>query len=52
VKKARNSLPPDFDPVASPHVSVFKINPSTGKRLDLLATATVGEGGSVNLGEP
>jgi len=25
-------------------ISVFKIDPSTGKRLGLLATATVGEG--------
>jgi hypothetical protein len=37
---------------AGRHVSVFKINPGTGKRLDILATATVGEGGWVNLGEP
>ena len=33
-------------------VSVFKINPSTGERLGLLATATVGEGGWVELREP
>jgi hypothetical protein len=33
-------------------VSVFKINPSTSERLDLLATATVGEGGWVELSEP
>jgi hypothetical protein len=33
-------------------VSVFKINPSTGERLGLLATATVGEGGWVALSEP
>ncbi len=33
-------------------VSVFKINLSTGERLGLLATATVGEGGWVELPEP
>lgn len=34
------------------HVSVFKIDPGTGERLGLLATATVGEGGWVDLAEP
>ncbi len=33
-------------------VSVFKIDPTTGERLGLLATATVGEGGWVDLHEP
>jgi hypothetical protein len=33
-------------------VSVFKIDPGTGERLGLLATATVGEGGWVELTEP
>ena len=33
-------------------VSVFKIDPGTGERLGLLATATVGEGGWVDLTEP
>jgi hypothetical protein len=33
-------------------VSVFKIDPGSGERLGLLATATVGEGGWVDLGEP
>ena len=33
-------------------VSVFRIDPGTGKRLGLLATATGGEGGWVNLAEP
>jgi hypothetical protein len=33
-------------------VSVFKIVPVTGERLGLLATATVGEGGWVDLTEP
>lgn len=33
-------------------VSVFKIDPRTGERLGLLATATVGEGGWVELAEP
>lgn len=37
---------------AGRRVSVFKINPSTGERLGLLATATVGEGGLVDLQEP
>ena len=31
---------------------VFKIDPGTGERLGLLATATVGEGGWVDLAEP
>jgi len=33
-------------------VSVFKIDPGTGERLGLLATATVSEGGWVDLSEP
>jgi len=33
-------------------VSVLKINPSTGERMCLLAGATVGEGGWVDLAEP
>lgn len=33
-------------------VSVFKIDPSTGERLGLQATTTVGEGGWVELTEP
>jgi hypothetical protein len=33
-------------------VSVFKIDPGTGERLGLLAIATVGNGGWVDLGEP
>jgi hypothetical protein len=33
-------------------VSVFKIKPCTGERLGILATATVGEGGWVELREP
>jgi hypothetical protein len=33
-------------------VSVFKIDPATGERLDLLATAAVGEGDWVDLAEP
>ncbi len=37
---------------AGRHVSIFKINPGTGERLRLLATATVGEGGWVDLLEP
>jgi hypothetical protein len=37
---------------AGRRVSVFKINPGTSERLELLATATVGEGGWVDLPEP
>ena len=37
---------------AGRRVSVFKIDPATGERLGLLATATVGEGGWVDLCEP
>src|SRR5438105_890175 len=37
---------------AGRRVSVFKIDASTGKQLDLLARATVGESGWVDLGEP
>ena len=33
-------------------VSVFKIDPATSERLGLLATATVGDGGWVDLTEP
>jgi hypothetical protein len=33
-------------------VSVFKIDPGNGERLGLLAMATVGEGGWVDLREP
>jgi hypothetical protein len=37
---------------AGRRVLVFKIDPETKKRLDLLARATVGEGGWVDLVEP
>jgi hypothetical protein len=37
---------------AGRRVSVHKINPGTGERLGQLATATVGEGGWVDLAEP
>jgi hypothetical protein len=37
---------------AGRQVSVFKIDPGTGERLVLLATATVGEAGWVDLAEP
>lgn len=33
-------------------MEVFKIDPGTGERLDLLATAAVVEGGWVDLPEP
>jgi hypothetical protein len=33
-------------------VSIFKIEPESGERLGLLATATVGEGGWVDLNQP
>ena len=34
------------------NVSVSKIDPSTGERLGLMATATVGEGGWIDLPQP
>ena len=37
---------------AGRRVEVFKIDPATGERMGLLATATVGEGGWVDLPEP
>lgn len=37
---------------AGRRVEVFKIDPGTGERLGLLATATVGKGGWVDLAEP
>ncbi len=37
---------------AGRRVEVFKIDPDTNERLGLLATATVGEGGWVDLPEP
>src|SRR5437764_12466823 len=37
---------------AGRRVSVFRIDPGTGERLSLLATATVDEGGWVDLSEP
>jgi hypothetical protein len=33
-------------------VSVFRLDPVTGGRLDLIASATAGEGGWVDLSEP
>jgi hypothetical protein len=38
--------------VAGRRVDVFKIDPGTGERLGLLTTATVGDGGWVDLTEP
>jgi hypothetical protein len=37
---------------AGRRVAVFKIDPGGGERLDLLAKATVGEGGRVDLDKP
>jgi hypothetical protein len=37
---------------AGRRISVFKIDPGTGEKLGLLATATLGEGGWVDLTEP
>jgi hypothetical protein len=37
---------------AGQQVSVFRIDPGTGKRLGLLTTATVSQDGWVNLAEP
>ena len=33
-------------------ISVFKLDPASGERLGLIATATVGDGGWVDLPEP
>jgi len=37
---------------AGRRVSVFRIDPTTGERMGLLATATVGEGGWVDVDVP
>jgi hypothetical protein len=37
---------------AGRRVAVFKIDPGSGERLDLLATAAVGDGGWVDLDKP
>jgi|SRR6266542_5441908 len=37
---------------AGRRISVFKMDPGTGERLGLMTTATVGEGGWVDLDEP
>jgi hypothetical protein len=37
---------------AGRRISVFRLNPATGKPLLLIATATVGAGGGVDLPEP
>jgi hypothetical protein len=37
---------------AGRRVSVFQIDPGTGEKLGLLATATVGQGGWLDLTEP
>ena len=37
---------------AGRRVSVFRVDPGTGERLGLLATATAGDGGWVELTEP
>jgi hypothetical protein len=37
---------------AGRRIEVFKIDPGTGKPLGLLATATVGDGGWVDLADP
>jgi len=37
---------------AGRRILVFKIDPRTGERLELLATATVGDGGWADLAEP
>ena len=36
---------------AGQRITVFKVDPGTGERLRLLATATVGDGGWVDLAE-
>ena len=37
---------------AGRRISVFRLDPVTGERLDLIASATAGEGGWVDLAEP
>jgi hypothetical protein len=37
---------------AGRRVDVFRIDPATGKRLDLLTTGTTGDGGWVDVTEP
>ena len=37
---------------AGRRVSVFRLDPAAGERLDLMRTATVGDGGWVDLPEP
>ena len=37
---------------AGRRISVFKLDPATGERVGLIATATVGDGGWVDLPEP
>ena len=37
---------------AGRRISVFKLDPASGERLDLIATARVGDGGWVDLPEP
>jgi hypothetical protein len=52
---ADDRIIPRFHPEgveAGRRVSVYRIDPGTGERRTLLATATVGEGGWVDLAEP
>jgi hypothetical protein len=49
---ARSANRPSLSVGAGRRVSVFKIDPGTGERLGLLATATLGNGGWVDLTEP
>ena len=37
---------------AGQRITVFKVDPGTGERLEVLAMATVGDGGWVDLPEP
>ncbi len=52
---ADNRVIPRFhleDIKAGRQVSIFRLDPTTGERLDLIGTATVGDGGWVDLSEP
>jgi len=48
----RRPAHPPLPPGGRRSRAAFKIDPTTGERLGLLATATVGQGGWVDLPEP
>lgn len=51
-REAPSPIPPGWRRYWTACVSIFKIEPGTGERLGLIATATVGEDGWVDLAEP